>query len=65
MIELGKVEPVYETFQGWKKDISSVQEYNDLPSEAKAYLEAIESILKVPVSWIGVGASREQMVLKQ
>lgn len=65
MIDLGKVEPVFERFKGWKQDLSAIKDYGELPSEAKTYLEAIETLLGVNVSWIGVGASREQMIVKE
>ena len=32
---LAKAKPVYETFKGWKCDISSVRSYEDLPQEAQ------------------------------
>lgn len=62
--ELAAVEPVYTTLPGWKQDITKAQTYAELPDEAKNYLQLIEDLLECPVSWIGVGAGREQMVTK-
>ena len=62
--ELAAVEPVYITVPGWKQDITTAQSYDELPEAAKNYLQHIEDLLGCPVSWIGVGAGREQMVTK-
>lgn len=40
------------------------RKYEDLPKNAKKYIEKIESLVNVPVSWIGVGADRNDMVTK-
>ena len=48
----------------WKKDISKVKTYKELPNEAKAYIEGIEHLVGIPVSWIGVGPERESMINK-
>lgn len=62
--DLARVQVHYETLRGWKTDISKVQTYESLPAEAKDYIEFIEKRLKLPVSWIGVGPGREEMVTK-
>ncbi len=56
--------PVYETLPGWSTDISGVREYDDLPKEARAYIEFIEDRVGVPVSWISVGPERHQLVCR-
>lgn len=61
---LFKVEPVYETFKGWKEKISNVKTYSELPLEAREYIEAIEKFTGVEVSIISVGADREQTIFK-
>lgn len=59
---LGKVEVEYETLPGWKTDISKITSFDDLPVNAKAYLSRIEEVLEVPVSWVGTGPGREEML---
>lgn len=61
---LSKVEVEYETLKGWKTDISKIKKYEDLPAEAKAYVERVEELCGVPVSWIGTGPGRDDMVSK-
>lgn len=57
-----KCEPVYEEFPGWGDDITTATTVDDLPKEARAYLEAIEGLVGVPVSWVSVGPGRDQIV---
>jgi adenylosuccinate synthase len=54
--------PVYEELRGWKEDISAARSVDDLPKEARAYLEAIEDLTATPVTWASVGPGREQTV---
>ena len=56
-------EPVYEEFEGNFGDISNIRKREDLPEKAKKYLDRIEEIVKVPITFIGVGAGRECMIV--
>ena len=60
-----KCAPVYEELEGWSEDVSRARTFADLPKAAQAYVRRIEEIAGVPVSWIGVGPEREQMVSMQ
>lgn len=62
--EMDQVEPVYETLPGWKQDISKCRTYDQLPENAKKYLERIEELTDIPISWVGTGPGREEMVSK-
>ena len=55
----------YETMPGWKTDISSCRTFEELPEEAKNYVNRIEELVGCPVSFIGVGAGREDMAVPQ
>ena len=57
-----KCVPVFEEFPGWEDDISGAREIDDLPKEARAYLETLENLVGVPLSWTSVGARRDQVV---
>lgn len=52
----------YKELQGWKTDIANVRSWEDLPQNAKTYVEYIESELGVPIQWIGVGPARDAMI---
>mmetsp|Transcript_15788 Transcript_15788/g.28894 ORF Transcript_15788/g.28894 Transcript_15788/m.28894 type:complete len:115 (+) Transcript_15788:190-534(+) len=58
------VEAVYETLPGWKTNISGCREFSELPKAAQNYLERIEELVGCPITWIGVGPGREEMILK-
>jgi adenylosuccinate synthase len=61
---LSKVTPIYETLKGWKKDLSNISSYSELPAEAKEFVEAIEFFTGVEISIISIGADRKQTILK-
>lgn len=63
--ELERCEPIYEEFKSWDKDISKCTTYEELPSEAKTYLEFIEKYLDTPIAFISVGPEREKTIIKQ
>ncbi len=58
------LEPVYETHQGWKTDITGIKNYADLPENCKKYLTRLEELLGVPISIVSVGPDREQTIIK-
>jgi len=55
-------EPVYEELPGWKTDITAVRRYDDLPKEARSYIEYIQDKVEVPIGWVSVGPERSQLV---
>ncbi len=61
--EVAKAIPVYKTYVGWTKDISSIKKYQDLPVNCRRYLEAIEKQLNVPIKYISTGAEREAIII--
>ena len=56
--------PVYETMPGWNSNISDVKTYEDLPEDAKNYVEEIEKLTGVPIKYISVGPEREQTIVR-
>ncbi|GAB4290993.1 MAG: adenylosuccinate synthase [Ignavibacteriaceae bacterium] len=62
---LNEVKPVYETLPGWKKDISGVSSFSDLPSETKQYLQFLEKITGVSFKIISVGPKRKQTFFRE
>ena len=45
-------------------DISNIRKYKDLPEQAKKYIKRIEEYVGVPIKYIGVGAGREEMIVR-
>lgn len=60
---LAEVEPVYETFKGWKQNISGVRTYNELPAEARAYLERLAEYTGIRQGIVSVGPNRDQTIV--
>ncbi|MPN35288.1 Adenylosuccinate synthetase [bioreactor metagenome] len=60
---LDKVEPVYEEMPGWETDISSVRKYEDLPVNAKKYLERLSEVAGIKIGIVSVGPGREQTMI--
>lgn len=55
--------PVYEEFDGNFGDLSNIKTKEDLPKNAKKYLERIEEIVQVPIKFIGTGSDRNDMII--
>jgi adenylosuccinate synthase len=55
--------PVYEEYDGWEDDITGCRTFEDLPKNAQAYVKAVESLSGAPISAVGVGPERSQMVI--
>ena len=60
---LNSAEPVYETFEGWTDDISTVKSFEDLPNNAQSYIKAIEAFIEVPITFISVGPERTENII--
>lgn len=63
-IALAACQPNYKQLPTWQKDLAAVREYSDLPPEAVDFVELFESELGVPVTKIGVGPERSQVILR-
>ena len=61
---LNEIDPVFETWKGWKQSISDIRKYEDLPDPTKNYLKRIEEITQTPIGIISVGPKRKETVWK-
>ena len=61
---LERCRPVFEELPGWSEDITGIRRYEDLPANAKAYLQRIEELTEVPAGIISVGPDRSQTIVK-
>ena len=55
--------PVYEVLPGWSSPSAGVRRYEDLPPEAKIYLQRIEAVTGVPVAIVSTGSDRADTIL--
>ncbi len=56
--------PVYETAPGWDEDLSKVNDFHDLPTNAQSYVCQIEELIRTPITAIGVGPKRSQTIFR-
>ena len=61
---LEKCEPVYEELSAWDEDITEVRSFSDLPQAAQDYITALETWTGLPVTYIGVGPRRDQVIIR-
>ena len=59
---LNDVSPKYKTLQGWKCDISKISSFNDLPMNAKKYVQYLEEVLNTKIGIISIGPERNQII---
>ena len=62
---LARVEPVYEELEGWRCDISDAGRWDELPEQARAYLQFIEELAGAPVEFVSVGPKRTQVIERE
>jgi len=55
--------PVYEELPGWDESTIGATHYEELPANARRYLERLQALVDVPVDIISTGAEREQTIL--
>ncbi len=61
--QLEKCEPVYETLPGWTEKLEGVRSWQDLPRNARAYVERLAALVGVKVMAVSVGADRGETIL--
>jgi adenylosuccinate synthase len=60
-----ELEPVYESFPGWQDSSRGATRMEDLPANARSYLEAMEAMCGAPVHIVSTGPERsENIILK-
>ncbi len=58
-------EPIYEILEGWNEDITKARSYEELPENAKKYIEFIENYLGINVYLVSVGPERSQNIIRK
>ena len=57
------MEPVYETLPGWNTPISDIRKYEELPENARLYVERIAELTGVPIGIVSVGPNRAETIV--
>ena len=58
-----KVEPIYETLEGWQGSTRGARSWADLPAEAVKYVRRVEELISCPVSMVSTSPEREDVIL--
>lgn len=58
------LEPKYLELPGWTENISSATSFDQLPTNAQNYIKKLEEIIGLPMSFIGVGYNRNQLIAR-
>ncbi len=61
---LERAKPVFTTLPGWKCDIRGITDYHDLPENAKAYVDFLESHIEAPITMVSTGPKRHEMTYR-
>ena len=59
-----RLEPVYEDLPGWQADTTGCRSWDELPTQARAYVQRLEVLAGVPITHISVGPERAQMIVR-
>lgn len=59
----GRVEPVYETFEGWSQSTRGARRWADLPAQAVKYVRHIEELIECPVTLLSTSPERDDTIL--
>ncbi len=62
--QLADCRPVYERLPAWTEDISDVRDFQKLPAKAQDFVKFLERKLELPVTMIGVGPYRNQVIFR-
>jgi adenylosuccinate synthase len=60
-----RITPVYEEIPGWQEEIGAARSIEDLPRQARDYINRIEDITETPAIIISVGPARNETLLLQ
>jgi len=60
---LNDCEPIYEEMPGWSENTVGIRNYDDLPKNAKRYLQRMEEVCGVPIHIISTGPDRDETIV--
>ena len=63
--QLKRCKPILEVLPGWKCDIGGIKNYEELPADAKNYVEFAEKHLGVPITIVSNGPAREDIIYRK
>ena len=61
---LDSTKPVMEYMDGWQSDISGVRKWEDLPAQARKYVEYVETQIGCHIGYVSVGPERDSIIIR-
>lgn len=61
--KLERVEVIYKTLPGWNTPTTGAKTFQDLPENAREYVNFIQDFVGVKIKYIGTGPAREDMIM--
>jgi adenylosuccinate synthase len=62
--QFGECNAVYEEHPGWKENTVGITRYEELPANARTYLERLQALLGVPITIVSTGPERDQTIVR-
>jgi adenylosuccinate synthase len=59
------IQPIYKTVKGWDGTTAGIQNFDDLPLEAKNYIQTLEDLIEKPISIISTSPERSDTILRE
>ena len=58
------IEPVYQSFEGWKTNLEGIDSFSKLPAALRRYIQFIEEAVNVPINIVSTGPKRNETIVK-
>ena len=59
---LDPITPRYEWFDGWRSSTADARRLEELPANARRYLDRMEELVEAPITYVSVGTRRDQII---
>jgi adenylosuccinate synthase len=59
---LDRIAPRYEWLDGWQESTTDARRLEDLPVQARRYLDRMQALIETPVTYVSVGTRRDQII---
>jgi adenylosuccinate synthase len=61
--EIAACRPIYERFDGWSDSTAGLTRWEQLPANARRYLECVQAVIGVPIDMVSTGPDREHTIV--
>jgi len=61
----GDCQAVYEEHPGWKESSVGITRYEDLPANARTYIERLQALVGIPIDIVSTGPDRDQTIIRR